>query len=51
VVGFEPISVGVKVDQRLEVLGLIGLLGFPRVVRWPGHVVFLHRRRIVVEAR
>jgi hypothetical protein len=42
VVGLETVSIGVEVDERREVL---------RVLGFQGHVVFLHRRRIVVEGR
>ena len=44
VVGLETVSIGVEVDERREVLA-------SRILGFQGHVVFLHRRRIVVEGR
>jgi hypothetical protein len=51
----EPVSIRMEVDERGEVLlglflafGLGFLLGLLGCL---GHVVFLHRRRIVLEAR
>jgi hypothetical protein len=52
VVGLEAVAVGVEVDECREVLRavllFVGLLGLRRFL---GHAVFLHRGRIVHEAR